>query len=156
MGDSRRLQVRDHVVDLLSGLVVPAGGLPAGASKPAGLAVHTRRTRPIEKDNLPAQVVYLVDEDVAEYTHEEDVARELAVIVESRVVADDIEAELDPLMNWAVQVLLADPTLGGLAVMVREQRLEWAAAETDKVYGGSAIRFLVTYRTAIDNPEAES
>lgn len=153
MADSIRKQLRDHAGGLLSGAVVPAG-LVVGATKPVGLGVHAFRTRPLEKDSLPASVVYSGDENIARSSHDLDVVREYMLAVEHRVKGGDIEALLDPLLTWAIQVLLADRQFGGLIVDIEETKIEWAAEERDAVYGGAAHLFKVTYMTAINNPEA--
>jgi len=156
MPDPARTLIRHHAKDLVTGDVIPAGGLPPGVVKPTGLTVHTRRTRPLDQDSLPAAAIYSGEESIARTSHAPDVMRDYRLIVEWRVTGsgpEDIEDELDLLLTYGTQVLLADPTFGGLTVDVEETQIEWAAEELDKVYGAAAQVFTAKYATALANPE---
>lgn len=125
-----------------------------GVSKPTGLNVHRQRTRPIEKDGLPAQVLYLLNEDTEERAAGQ-IDRRARFAVESRVTAsgESPDAALDEYLSWAVKALRADPTLGGLSSDVKERGTEWDHVELDKVFGAARTIFEVHYQTADDDPE---
>lgn len=139
--------------------------LLGGAGKPTGLTVHRFRTWPIERDNLPAQVIYpatsaggAVAESVDPFDGIGNVARELRVRVESRVEVPEKtppDSALDPLYLWAVQTLMADVTLGGLALDVQEEATSFDADEFEKVIAACATDFLVTYVTLREDPETQ-
>lgn len=150
-----RKQIRDRAKGLLSGSIVPAG-LVGGASKPTGLTVHSFRLRPLEQESTPASIVYSGREAIERSSHSLDVLREYRLVVEHRVLGPEIEDELDELLTWATQVILADMRFNGLTIEIEEEEIEWAAEERDKVFGGAAQVFLVKYRTDIANPETKS
>jgi hypothetical protein len=146
---------RDSIVaDIVAALSTATG-------KPSGLTVHRQRTLPIGADVLPSQVVYLVDETVVTgpgfgVGANALAVREATVRVESRVSAgaSTPDQALDPLLNWAVQKILADPTRGGLAHFTIELGTQWAAADEDKVYGAAQTDFKVKYTTSAADPTA--
>lgn len=139
--------VRERIVDA----VVAALNAPG---KPAGLTVHRSRTRPIDKDRLPAMVVYLATEDVGDHAAIA-VMRTLRIRVECRVTGDPPDTVLDEHVTWAVKALKADEKLGGLAVRINEVRTVWDAAERDKVYAAAATEFEIEYATAYNDPEMQ-
>ena len=135
-----------------------------GPEKPEGVTVHRDRTRPIERDKLPAIVLYAASPDVR--TREETVRRSdhdtvertFTAMVEGRVVVrpdESPDAAIDPLYVWTVKALRADPTLGGLAMDVRETGTDIIAAEFDKTYAAFGTTFEVVYFTAEDDPEVQ-
>ena len=132
-----------------------------GSGKPAGLTVHRYRTRPLEKDDLPAQVVYpagtggAVAETVRLYGGTNDVLRELRVRIESRVMGAQPDQLLDPLYIWAVKAVMSDPTLGGLAHEIREEATSFDAVEFEQPVGASATDIIVEYVTSQDDPEIQ-
>jgi hypothetical protein len=155
---SRRAQVVDAIYTALNAAsVVDRSG--ATHTKPVGLNVHRSKTVPIESDQLPAQVVYRVAEEIIgrDGPRGWKVKRGLRVRVECRAATaadgETLEDALDPQTSWAVQAVMADPTLGGLTDNVQEVGTEWATADANKVYGAAAVDFLVPYITAAGNPD---
>lgn len=142
--------IREQIVDVIVQKLDEAG-------KPSGLTVHRYRTRPIHRDALPAMVVYLLrdpkDQTIRGAVPEAQ--RTLRVGVECRVEGEPIDTQLDPLYVWAVRQLREDPTLGGLARDLQEAGTEWDAGELDKAYGAAAAVFEITYRTHLNDPEAQ-
>lgn len=151
--------IRERIVDaIVTALEAPGG--------PSGLSVHRFRTRPLTKDNLPAQVVYVVEErsviagnvsfttptamtgaltgDLTEH--------QLLVAVESRVAGDPPDVALEPLVVWATQQVLADPTLAGLAISTLEYDTKWTAQEADQVYGAASQMFVIQYFSLAADP----
>lgn len=122
--------------------------------KPAGLAVHRQRRRPIENDLLPATVLYLLEEDVELETFDGVTGRTASVALEHRVSGDAPEDQLlDPLVTWGTRVLMAEPSLGGLALGVEERKLTWDGEERDEKYGACRQDFAIEYETPENDPE---
>lgn len=142
--------------ELILQAVVAALG---ASSKPTGVAVHRYRTRPLERDALPALVVYpavregAVAETITRLDHDDALERALRVRVEIRAEGEPPDEALDPLYVWVVKSLRADPTLGGLAQDLEEEAVSFDAAERDAVYAAAAVDFHVTYYTSEDDPE---
>lgn len=133
-------------------------------SRPANLSTTRHRTKPISRDRLPEQCVYIISEDVSTgpgFASGPDAMtkRTMVVRIESRVDAggDTTPDEaLDPLLTWAVKQITADPSRGGLAMYTREISGQWTADEKDTVYAANATDFEVQYLTLASNPDAQS
>ena len=130
-----------------------------GAGKPTGLTVHRFKTRPIDKDDLPATAVYPMDEDTRLETHEEpSVRRALIIRLEHRVKtlvgsSDPPDKTLDPLLAWGTKGLLTDSALDALIISIEEVHTGWAAFEADSLYGGAAQDFKIEFATVWDDQE---
>jgi hypothetical protein len=126
-----------------------------GAGKPAGVTVNRSRRQSIEKDDLPMISVYPIGEEVTRATDNRRspvVERRLRVEVKCRVVGDD-QAN-DALRKWAVQSVMADQSLGGLALEIVEESTDWDADDaTDADYSVAAVDFVVRYTTSRFNLE---
>ena len=134
-----------------------------GAGKPAGLAVYRQRTISLSYQQLPAQIVYAVLEDVetgpgrgAPPNPQRKAKRKVRLCVEHRVNAetDSPDAAIDPLLSWAVQTLCADVTVGGLAYDLKEMGTTWDEVEQDKVYAAARTFFDIEYVTDAADPTA--
>jgi hypothetical protein len=129
-----------------------------GASKPAGVTVNRSRRQSIEKSQLPMISVYPIREEVARATdHRRSplVERKLRVQVKCRVVGEDWDN--DALRKWAVQSLMADQSLGALALEIIEESTDWDADDaTDADYSVAAVDFVVRYSTSRFNLENKS
>ena len=126
--------------------------------KPTGLTVHRSRTRPLDRDDMPAMAVYHLGETVALETHEPSVLRTLTIRVEHRVKtlvgsSDSPDKTLDPLLSWGTKALLTDSALDALIISIEEVAIEWAAFEADSLYGGAAQDFKIEYATVWDDQE---
>jgi hypothetical protein len=64
------------------------------------------------------------------------------------------EDALDPLTSWVVQAVMADPSLGNLAISTNEVATQWTTEDTNKVYAHAYVGFVVDYLTAAGNPDA--
>lgn len=127
-----------------------------GGGKPTGLTVHRFRTRPIQKDALPAMVIRFGGEDSERITHDGDEKNVLRLLIETRVKVDATtppDQGLDPYLNWLTTSLMADETLGGLANRIDKRHGEWDAAELDEIYAGALTEFDITYYTDASDPE---
>lgn len=127
-----------------------------GVGKPTGLTVHRLRTRPIQKEKLPAMQIRFGGEPSEPVTHDGHEQNVLKLLIETRVTVDAAtppDQGLDPYLNWIVQSLMADETLGGLANRVRKRRIDWDADEMDKIYGAALTEIDITYYTDASDPE---
>lgn len=144
-------------------IVVAAVNALNAAGKPTGLTVHRQRTLSLSHNQLPAQVVYAVQEEVntgpgqgAGPDRRRKAIRTFRLCVEHRVDAenDAPDAALDPLLSWAVQALCDDVSLGGLADDLKEIGTTWDESEQDKVYASARTFFDVRYFTNAHDPDA--
>ena len=150
---------RDTILDALAAAL---GASTAGAhAKPAGLNVHRHRTMPLAQDQLPAQVVYALAEEVktgpARGLDDKRLARRyLQLCVEHRVNAGSSTPDqaIDPLLSWAVRAVCRLPELGGLTHDIQELGTTWDQAEEDTVLASAKTVFLVEYVTSASDPAA--
>ena len=152
--------IREQIVEA----IVAALSEPSG---PAGLTVHRFRARPLTADQLPAQVVYVVEErsivagNVAFTTPTASAAgltgslaiHQLLVAVETRVAGDPPDVALEPFLVWATQQVLKDPDFGDLAINALEYNTKWTAQEAaDAVYGAATQQFVIEYFSLAADP----
>jgi hypothetical protein len=147
---SRREQILDAVVTALGAV-----------GKPSGLTVHRNRVLPIERDTLPAVVVYAIEEEMERGPNPTGprARRRFTLRLEHRVEVTSgtsPDEALDPLLCWGTQQLAADGRWGGLAHLTTEQRTQWSAVDVDRVFGGAAQDFLIDYVTAAGDQTAEA
>lgn len=120
-----------------------------GAGKPAGAVVDRNRRQPTAASELPRISVERLDEGVEKATASRSsplVDRRLRIAVVSRIAGAD--AALDPFSQWAVQALMADQSLGGLAAGIDEQAVNWEYDEDSQVdYSVEARTFQIRYVT---------
>lgn len=116
---------------------------------------------PRSKSALPCFAVMAQKEQV-QIDNREDVMRVLAVDVWCLVSAvlaegESIDAKADPLITWAVRTIQADETLGGLAIQIDEQGVEWQTSSTDEEdIVGAKVSFLIQYSTKRGDPTASA
>ncbi len=139
--------------DVIAAVVAALGG----AGKPAGTTVERYRTMPITTAGLWI-LVYPIAENVERAPTKSGrlARRSLVVRCECSAQGEPVDEQLDPLVLWAVQALMADPSLGGVAINVQEELVQWEAADDDKVYGRAAVDFTIDYQTAAADPSAAS
>jgi hypothetical protein len=132
--------------------------LLGGPGAPAGLTVTRERLRPIEKESLPAVLLY-ADDDVpkplAGQLYQAPLTeRQLSLVAECRAKAGTgaTDTALDPLLVWVIQTLTANEKFGGLASGIEEQRTTWISREGEIAVAAAAIHFTVKYRTARADP----
>ena len=121
--------------------------------------MHRSRTLPVDADELPAAIVYVVEEHVdigpgmgiqsPNTPPQRRARRTLTARVEIRVDASAIatapDSALDPYHLWMVQKIGADPTLGGLAHDCKETHTLFDAKQADRIYAASQTDFIVDY-----------
>ena len=110
---------------ILGAIETRLGGVAA-----TGGRVYRGRVWPIDATELPAILVGMGQDQVVDEQSNRYLVRELDVVVESSVQSvSNLEAELNRLRSEVFAVLMADPTLGGLAVdlaLVLDQAPEYA------------------------------
>ena len=114
-----------------------------------GATLHRSPTVAISREQCPALVVFPESETITERANDR-VTRELTVrvVALARAVPPAIpESEADRLLTAAHAALMADGTLGGLALGIREQECEWEVEDADAVAAAIPARYRITYRT---------
>jgi hypothetical protein len=114
-----------------------------------GATVHRSPAVALSRDQCPALVVFPETETITERANDR-VSRELTVrlVALVRTAAPAVpETEADRLLTAAHFALLADVSLGGLTLGIREQDLEWEIEDADAVALALPARYAITYRT---------
>ena len=114
-----------------------------------GATLHRSPTVAISREQCPALVVFPESESITERANDR-VTRELTVrvVALARAVPPAIpETEADRLLTAAHAALMADGTLGGLALGIREQECDWEVEDADAVAAAIPSRDRITYRT---------
>ncbi|HET7552195.1 MAG TPA: hypothetical protein VFK04_12965 [Gemmatimonadaceae bacterium] len=143
---SRRDQILAAVVAILN-----------GAGKPADTTVERYRTLPLTTEGAWILVYPMIEATERAPTPSGRLARrKLRVRCECRAQGEQVDQVLDPLLLWTVKALMADPSLGGVAINVQEEATQWDAEDADKVYGAAAVDFTIDYQTAAADPSAAS
>lgn len=130
-----------------------------GVGKPAGLNVFRYRTRPLTEEEYPALVVYNGTEQVDRVGNHRGslVRRELGLRIEGRTIGDTPDVDLDPILAWVTQALIAAPSLpGNLAITTEEDSTEWEHEEAEVGYSVARMLYRVTYSTLPHNQEVKS
>jgi len=149
---SRRDAILDNMIAALGAATVT---LPSGATvtKPSGLNVHRQRSVQIDADQLPALVVYQIQE-VVDRTPGRNPGfvsrRKLQVGVEIRIDAGATSNDqaLDPYLRWVVLTLCLDPQRAGLAYDTQELGTSWDQETRSNRLASAAPVFLVDYVTS--------
>jgi hypothetical protein len=148
------MSIRDTILDAMVTAL-------NGASKPAGLTIHRHRTIPLALDQLPAQVLYVLAEEVetgpARGLDDKRLARRrMQVCVETRVNASGTTPDqaVDPYLTWAVEALCARQQLVASMHDIKELGGTWDAEESDAVRAAAKTVFLVDYITSASDPDA--
>ena len=147
---------RDAIVDdIATALGAASITLPGGATvaKPSGLNVHRQRAVPIDTDQLPAMVVYQVQEVVDRASGRNPgflSRRKLQVAVEIRIDAGATSADqaLDTYLRWAVLAVCLDPRRSTLAHDTQELGTQWDQETRSSRLASATPVFLVDYVTS--------
>lgn len=114
-----------------------------------GATLHRSPTVAISREQCPALVVFPESETITERANDR-VMRELTVrlVALARAVPPAApETEADRLLTAAHAALMTDANLGGLALGIREQEVEWEVEDADAVAAAIPARYRITYRT---------
>jgi hypothetical protein len=164
MGDSVKLQIANAVETALNQASVTLNaGTPNEAtySKPSDLTVHRLRLTPVEHDDLPAQVIYILDSPKPDERAADTIDRVTRIGVESRKVIELSGAppddQMDELEMWVVRAIMADPTLGGVAHLAEEAGDDRDFPKKgERFFGQSALVFDIHYQTLRNDPELKT
>lgn len=148
-----RNQILDAIVSRLN-----------GAGKPAALTVARFPVSNIEEASLPHVAVVPGRESVDRPSDKMRAypvrERRLTVRVECRAKASGIsqgpDEALDPLVAWTTKALLADATLGSLALECEESEISWQGDESDHRFGLAIVSFVVRYKTNSQDQEMKA
>jgi hypothetical protein len=113
--------------------------------------IYRSRVEPMARQESPAIVVEPI-EDVAQQntslpTLDWSLTVRIAVVVRGNV-PDQIA---DPIVESLHSKLMADLTLGGLAMDIQPQRVEFQTVEADQPAGVVMCDYLVRYRSSVTN-----
>lgn len=127
----------------------PATTVQNPVARPSNLSVNRERRRPVEVSELPLISIYPVREDVKRATENRRVQlveRDLEVHVLCRVGGNS--SFNDPLRIWAVQQIMADQTLGGVAIEIQEESTDWNPDDDSSTdYDSADLKFRVRFQT---------
>lgn len=129
---TKRESIIQHVVTVLGTVSAVTG-------------VHRSREDALSREEAPALVVRGVREDVRRLVHayvEKDLT--ISVSVYTRGSAPDQGA--DPICEQVYALLMADPTLGGLAIDTSDDGTSWEGEEADSTAGWAELQLKVWYR----------
>lgn len=119
------------------------------AAEVLGATLHRSPTVAITREQCPALVVFPEAEAITQRANGR-VTRDLTlrIVALARAVPPAMaETEADRLLTAAHAALVADPTLGGLALAIHEQDCEWEVEDADAVAAAMPARYRITYRT---------
>ena len=150
------VSIRENIFGAIQALLGMSGG-------PAGLTIHRERTRPIEKETMPAILLYADDDIPKPLAGQQYKAplteRQLGLVCQCRAIGTlsiSPDEALDSLIVWATQQIVGNEQFGGLANGVDEQRTVWISREGEVPVAAAAIHFTVKYRTARADPTSKS
>lgn len=164
MGDSIRLRATNAAAAALAvSSVTLNAGTPNEATytKPTDLTIHRMLLRPIEHDDLPAMVVYILDTPKPLDRASGTLDRVLRIGVESRKIielaVDPPDDQMDELEMWCVRALMADETLSGLVHQIEEaEEARDFPKRGEQFFGATAKVFEIDYQTLRNDPELKT
>lgn len=68
---------------------------------------------------------------------------------------DPVDDAADVLLIWAEKQLMADQTLGGLAVWIEKKETQWFMEQKGAEQCGAIVKFDINYRTALTDTTAD-
>lgn len=137
---SRREQILAHIATTL--------GSTAGIT-----TVYRSRMEAFSRDEAPAMVVEPIGDNGRQYsTCKLDWTLQVAVVVHTRGAVSDTLA--DPIIVSAHSLLMADRTLGGLAIDIMPTATDWQRDKADLASLWMLNTYEVRYRTAAADLEA--
>lgn len=114
-------------------------------------SLHRSPTVAISREQSPALVMFAEGDAIRERTNDR-LTRDLTirVIALARAIPPaSPESEADRLLVDAHTALMADRTLGGLALGIREIESEFEIEDADAIAAAIPARYQITYRTLI-------
>lgn len=114
-----------------------------------GATLHRSPTLALPREQCPALLVFPESDSILERANDR-VTRDLVIrlVALTRAVPPaSPETEADRLLTAAHAALMADGTLGGLALGIREQDCEWEVEDADGDAAALPARYQIRYRT---------
>lgn len=122
------------------------------AGKPTGVTVHRSRYLPLEEDELPAIVLYWVNEEDEPANVTGDLDRRLRCWAECRAKSHTPDDALDPLLVWAEEAAMADPKFGGVAKKTTVLGVRTSDEPILPPLGAAALELEIEYETPFGQP----
>ena len=114
-----------------------------------GTRIYRSRVEPLARQESPAIVVEPVSDTAAQNTALPTLDWSLTVRV-AIIVRGNVPDQLaDPIVASAHGKIMADLTLGGVAIDVQPQSVSFDLIEADQPAGVIALEYLVRYRTSV-------
>jgi len=144
---SREQQILDEMAARIDG--APLGPI----QRPAGLAVSRSRMLELKPTQLPHVSVYPLDgtSERKGSTAESTLTAKVAIWAKA-TPGGVVDAELDPIWLWVHQQLLADESLGGLVITLRQPQRVYGFAQHLGPFGDLDLHYLLTYRHSAADP----
>lgn len=118
-----------------------------------GTRIYRSRTEPIAREESPAIVVEPLEDDPAIETNLATLTWTLTVLI-TVIVRGPIPDQLaDPIINSMHSKLMADYTLGGVAMDIMPGKTKWIMTDADGAAGEIQCLYRVMYRTSLTNLE---
>jgi hypothetical protein len=113
--------------------------------------IYRSRVEPMARQESPAIVVEPIEDTAQQNTSLPTLDWSLTVRV-AVVVRGNVPDQLaDPIVESLHSKLMADLTLGGLAMDIQPQRVEFQVVEADQPAGVVMCDYLVRYRSSVTN-----
>jgi hypothetical protein len=127
-------------------------GLAGAGDLPAGFGVSRSRYMPNELADLPLVALYFIREDVLQPQGRRGTADDRLLRIRARIwqhsKLGETDAAIEPLREFVTRTLLADLSIGGLALNISEESSEWDADETtESDFAVADTDFLIRYAT---------
>lgn len=122
--------------------------------RPDGLPPAERsRLRELAASQTPALSIYPLssDPDRKGYLMESTLLVKIAIWVKG-AASVPVDQDLDPIWQWVHQQLMADESLGGLAIGIEPGQKVWGFALHQAPFGDLDLHYQITYRHQYDNP----
>lgn len=129
---SKREQILSALVTLLTG------------TTPAGANVFRSRVTAVERDVTPA-IVIRPEEDMPEKQFAGMTINILAMAIDVYTRGDVPDQLADAVIVPAHALIMADPTIGGLAAITRQGPSKWEMHDADQVAGLSTFLYHIKY-----------
>lgn len=113
--------------------------------------IYRSRVEPIERADSPAIVVEPVSDTAQQNTSLPTLDWSLTVRVMVFVRGKTPDQLADPVVESLHSKLMADLTLGGLAMDIQPQQVNFQMVEGDQPIGVISCDYLVRYRTSVTN-----
>jgi hypothetical protein len=116
-----------------------------------GTRIYRSRVEPVSKAESPAIIVEPLKDRCEQNTSLPTLDWSLLVRVAVVIRANVPDQAADPVVESLHSKLMADLTLGGLAIDIQPFQVEFQTVEADVPAGVVMCDYLVRYRTSVDN-----